>query len=316
MDSPIDILGVGISAVDDVLYINDSPQPNAKYPVEDAARAGGGLAAVAMVAAARLGARAAYVARFDDGDLSAYMTRVMAEQGVITDTIIADPAAQPYHSIIVVDRATGSRTIFYDCRKFRQPTAGDISDALIARTKVFFLDFLAPPVPVDLARKAKAAGVPIVADIEGRHAGVEELLPEIDYLVVSEEFAQWHTGKQALKEACAELAKAQRAATVVTAGAAGCWWTAGGGDPVHMPAFPIKCVDTTGCGDTYHGAFAWAVARGFSVEETVVIASACGAIKATGRGWASIPTRPMLAQFLQDRQPHHPAIARILAQLL
>jgi sugar/nucleoside kinase (ribokinase family) len=127
----LDILGVGISAVDDVLYVNETPAVNAKYPVQDAARSGGGLAAVAMVAAARLGAKAAYVARFDGGDLSEYMTRIMREQGVVTDTVIKDPHGQPYHSIIVVDKATGSRTIFYDCRKFKQPTAADVGEGLI-----------------------------------------------------------------------------------------------------------------------------------------------------------------------------------------
>lgn len=316
MGQALDILGVGISAVDDLLYINDVPAVNAKYPVQDSARSGGGLAAVAMVAAARLGARAAYVARFDGGELSAYMTGILKEQGVITDRILRDPQGQPYHSIIVVDKATGSRTIFYDCRKFKQPTVADISEDVIRSAKVFFMDFLAEPVPVELARKVKHAGVPIVADVEGRHPNVGALLELIDYLVVSEEFAQWKTGQQDLKAACAELARGPRKATVVTAGANGCWWTdAATKAPAHVPAFKINPIDTTGCGDTYHGAFAYGVAKGFTLEETVVLASACGALKATGRGWTAMPTKQSLETFLRDREPHHRAIHSILHKL-
>jgi sugar/nucleoside kinase (ribokinase family) len=181
---------------------------------------------------------------------------------------------------------------------------------------VFFMDFLAEPVPVELARKVKAAGVPIVADVEGRHSGVGELCELIDYLVVSEEFAQWVSGERDLKAACAKLAQCPRKATVVTAGANGCWWTdSPGWPPVHVPAFKIDAVDTTGCGDTYHGAFAFGVAKNFSVEETVVLASACGALKATGRGWSAMPTRESLGAFLRERKGHHPAVSGVLAKL-
>jgi len=316
----LDILGVGISAVDDLTYIDEVPQVNFKYPVRDKTRNGGGLTATAMAAAARLGGKVAYTARFNNGDLSNFMTGLFNEYGVKTEHIIHDPAGKPYHSVIVVDKATGSRTIFYDCRDFKQPTAADLADDVIASAKVFFMDFLAEPVPVELARKVRKLGVPIVADIEGRSPGVDALLHEIDYVVVSEEFAQWKSGEKDLATACAALAKAggpNRKATVVTGGAAGCWYATSNNGPVtHQPAFKVIATDTNGCGDTYHGAFAYAISQGWSVTEAVLLASAAGAIKASGRGgWPALPTRAQAKTFLQQRQAEHPAIAGLAAKL-
>ena len=128
MAARLDILAVGISAVDDIVYIDEAPQLNGKHAVCKSTRHAGGLAATAMAAAARLGGAVSYVARFDEGELSRFMTRRFDEFGVRTDGLIRDPQGEPYHSVSGVDAATGSRTIFYDCRNFRQPTAADLSD--------------------------------------------------------------------------------------------------------------------------------------------------------------------------------------------
>ena len=55
--------GLGVTAVDDLLYVDHFPRPDTKIPVRETRRQGGGLAATALVAAARQGARAAYCGR-------------------------------------------------------------------------------------------------------------------------------------------------------------------------------------------------------------------------------------------------------------
>jgi sugar/nucleoside kinase (ribokinase family) len=44
----------------------------------------------------------------------------------------------------------------------------------------------------------------------------------------------------------------------------------------------VKTFDTNGCGDTFHGAFALAVARNFSLDHAVIFASVAAAIKTSG----------------------------------
>jgi sulfofructose kinase len=105
---------------------------------------------------------------------------------------------------------------------------------------------------------------------------------------------------------------------VVTAGASGCWWTDSPDRvPAFLPAFKVETFDTNGCGDTYHGAYALAIARDFSIADAVVFASACGALKAGGRsgGWNALPTASEVASFLHQRlassDPGRPIIDRI-----
>lgn len=313
----LEILGVGIAAVDDLLYIERYPEPNVKVPVMARARHGGGLVCTAMAAAASLGAKVAYVARFGQDDLSRYITGIMQAQGVVMDHLIADPTGQPYHSIIAIDQTTGGRNVYYDCTHYHQVRAEDLDAGLIQSAKVFFLDYLSKPIPLDLARKVKSLGVPIVADIEGRTEDVHELLALVDYLVVSDEFAQWSTGLSDLGAACAKLAQVQRRATVVTAGATGCYYTTGPSVPVTLlPAFTVKTTDTNGCGDTFHGTFAVAIARDWPLVQALLLASACGALKASGPGgWKSIPSWPQAREFMAQRQAAHPEIAAVLARM-
>ena len=68
-------------------------------------------------------------------------------------------------------------------------------------------------------------------------------------------------------------------------GAAGVWFRdAISADCRHQPSFEVPVVDTTGCGDVFHGAYAVALARGLDAAERVRFAAAAGAICATGRG--------------------------------
>ena len=92
-----------------------------------------------------------------------------------------------------------------------------------------------------------------------------------------------------------------RAAVVVTCGADGCWYVDGSnrGDVRHFPAFAIDVVDTTGCGDVFHGAYAAALAEGQELYRRVAFASAAAALKGTRYGGqAGCPTRQAVDRFL------------------
>jgi sugar/nucleoside kinase (ribokinase family) len=63
-------------------------------------------------------------------------------------------------------------------------------------------------------------------------------------------------------------------------------------------------VDTTSCGDVFHGAYASALAWGLGLDERVRLACAAAALKATRPGGqAGIPTRAAVESFLQGQGP-------------
>jgi sugar/nucleoside kinase (ribokinase family) len=73
-------------------------------------------------------------------------------------------------------------------------------------------------------------------------------------------------------------------------------------EPFIQPAFPVNVVDTTGCGDVFHGAYAAALAANFPLEKRLKFASAAAALKAQVRGGqAGCPSRTEVEAFLSAR---------------
>ncbi|MDZ7620020.1 MAG: PfkB family carbohydrate kinase, partial [Patescibacteria group bacterium] len=72
----------------------------------------------------------------------------------------------------------------------------------------------------------------------------------------------------------------------------------------HVPAFAVDAVDTTGCGDVFHGVYAAMLARGIALDARIRIASAAAAMKARlPGGQDGCPTLDQLRTFLQAAAP-------------
>jgi sulfofructose kinase len=79
-------------------------------------------------------------------------------------------------------------------------------------------------------------------------------------------------------------------------------WLSQGGTSGHQPGFPVEIVDTTGAGDAFHGAFAWALANDRLAPECARIAAAVAALKCRKLGARpGLPTRAELDEFLAAR---------------
>lgn len=304
MSKLYDVLGTGIAAVDDLIYVLDFPPVDCKIPVHGSTRQGGGPACTAIAAVGSLGGHAAYVARFGENELSKYVASALERRGVDISHIIHDPSGGPYHSIIVVD-GSGHRNVFYDPALYRVVTANDLPDALIQSATLVLLDHITEPSLIVVAEKVRSLGVPVLGDIEGRSESAMNLAALTDYLIVPKTFATWASGTPDPRDACAFLAGSQRLATIVTDGADGCHFSTKTDPTVrHFPAFKVDAFDTNGCGDTFHGAFAQAVARNLVIEEAITFASAAAALKAMAargerQGWNALPTLDEVFQFLQ-----------------
>jgi len=299
-----DVLGAGIAAVDDLIYVSEYPQVDCKIPVHGSARHGGGPACTAIAAVGSLGGRAAYAARFGENELSKYIASALERHGVDISHIVGDAEGGPYHSIIVVDGA-GHRNVFYDPALYRVITADDLPDALIQSARLVLLDHITEPSLAGVAEKAHRLGVAVLGDIEGRSETAKELAALTDYLIVPRAWAEWASGAGDPRDACAALAGAGRLATVVTDGAGGCYFSSDA-EVRHFPAFKVDAFDTNGCGDTFHGAFALAVARNLAAGDAVVFASGAAALKAIAdggkrRGWDALPTLDEVIAFLGAR---------------
>jgi sulfofructose kinase len=300
-----DVLGFGAVAVDDLVYLDGYPAPDSKMQVAAEQREGGGLAGTALVAAARLGAHAAYLGVLGDDELSRFTIAELERAGVDCSHVRRVAGAGPVHSTILVDRRSGQRTILYSYARVRPVEEADLTAALLGATRVLFVDSTMVESAMYALDLARAASVPVVADLEHpQRAGVRELARGVDHLIVGENFAMQLTGESDPAAMVRALYSPFHTACVVTAGDRGCWYIARelGDDIRHTPAYPVQVVDTTGCGDVFHGAYAAAIARGEGVARAVVVASAAAALKATQPGGRrGIPDGDRLARFLQEQ---------------
>jgi ribokinase len=299
----IDILGIGAVAVDDLIYLDQYPPADSKIRVQARRRQGGGLTGTALVTAARLGVNPAYFGILGDNELSRYTLEELEREGVDCSMVRIQNGAEPFHSTIIVVPPTAQRTVLSWARGVIPVGPDDMTDELITQGRVLFVDHTVIEAALRAVEIARRHNIPVVADIEAeRHPGVYDLIPQIDHLILGVNFARHISGEQKPETMVRALAPAGRTCTVVTAGDLGCWYAEGKGPVKHFSAFQVQAVDTTGCGDVFHGAYAACLAKGMPVEKTIEIASATAAIKATQPGGRSgIPHWAAVQNFLQTK---------------
>jgi len=305
----LDVLGFGAVAVDELLYVDAYPAPESKVRVRHRERQCGGLTGTALVAAARFGAACAYAGVLGDDELSRYAMACLKREGIDLSLRVRRPDARPAHSTILVDQTQKTRTVL---ASLEGPIGADPSlpEAEVIRSaSVLLVDHHGLEGTLRAVRIAREHGVEVVADFE-RDPGppFAKLLARVDHLIVSERFARELTGeREAPVAAVAEALWApDRSAVVVTCGAAGCWYVSDATCKAarHFPAFAVDVVDTTGCGDVFHGAYAAALSQREDLPRRAALASATAALKATRRGGqAGIPYRQAVDEFLAGNPP-------------
>jgi sulfofructose kinase len=302
MDTRYDVLGLGCVAIDDFLFVPEYPAADAKVQVRRRERQCGGLTATALVAAARLGARCAFAGVLGADADSRFVTDTFEREGVDTTTTVRRPEARPIRSTIVVDESRQTRTIFYDLAGATGADALLPPDAVIRAARVLFVDHYGIEGMIRATRVALAAGRSVVADFERSDwPGFADLLGLVDHLIVAEGFAAKLTGCADAAAALDRLWTPARQVVVVTCGERGGFYRARDEASVRRyAAFPVDVVDTTGCGDVFHGAYAATLARDLSLQERLRFSAAAAALKARHPGaQRGIPTQAAVEDFLK-----------------
>jgi sugar/nucleoside kinase (ribokinase family) len=294
MKPKYDLLGLGCAALDEVLAVDIYPTPDTKTRVLRREQHFGGLTATALVAAARLGGRCAYAGRLGLDAASLAVEENLKREGIDTSHAPRDTESGVVHSTIITAQRTGTRNVFSQAGGFTGAHEHLPTEHVVRSARVLLVDHHGVPGAIRAAKIARAAGIAVVADFERDDApGFSELLGLVDHLIVSERFARQRTGASSAGKAVEWLWKPEHAAVVVTCGENGCWFLAPEmSTPERVPARAVNVIDTTGCGDVFHGAYATALAAGMDLRTRLRFASVAAALKASRPGGqAAIPTR-------------------------
>jgi len=303
-----DVVGVGCVAVDYLGIVPRFPKPDEKLWMEQFTRQGGGMVGTALVTLARLGVKTAYVGKVGDDEFGRFIIDEFIKEGVNTDYIKIAPGESARLALIFVDKQTGKRTILIPNRPVPMVSAEDIPREVIQSASILHVDHLEFDGALQAARYAREAGVRIVIDAEVPDDRIGKLLDLCDVIITSREFATGFTHRDDEVEAAKELYRIQSKVSpdkviVVTLGERGSYCVSKSG-AFHTPAFEVEIVDTTGCGDVYHGAFIFGMLRGWELPQIARFAAAVAALKCRALGGrAGIPTLPEVEEFLGSNPP-------------
>lgn len=294
----VDIVGLGLATVDIMTLVPRLPGHDDVFPARRILLEGGGPVATALVAAARLGATTAYLGPIAPTTWGSLARAGLEREGVDTRHAPTRATGEQAVSVILVDEASGQRSILYDSGELLDLAPAEVPAELIASARALHLDGVHLEAAVHAAKLARQAGVLVSFDGGAGElwAGAERLLPLVDLLVVARCFAELHTGQaDPLLAGPALLETYRPRQVVITDGARGCWyWDAGQRDVAqhfHQPAFTVDVVDTTGAGDVFHGAYLYATLQNWSARRCLAFAAAAAALKCRALGGrASIPT--------------------------
>ena len=300
MPKNFDLVGFGICSVDFLGLVEKYPAPGEKIPMTAFAKQGGGLTGTALVAAARLGVKTAYIGKLGEDEYSRFVLEEFQHDGVNVDQVVFAEGAQPPVAFIHVEQNSGERRIARYWKEFDlQPK--EIAAEVIRNSRMLFLEHHFVEAGIFAARLSKQAGGLVVVDAERNVAGFEPILHAADYVIVSQNFAAQQTGSADPEQSASRLQQKYGGIIVVTAGESGAFCRTPE-NTFYQPAFPVEVVDTTGAGDVFHGAFMAGLIEHWPLPKILEFAAAVAAMKCRGLGGrAMIPNRREVEAFLQSR---------------
>ncbi len=280
--SVVDLVGVGLNATDTLIHVSNFPAPGSKSEYRTAHVLPGGQVATTVIACQRWGMHTRYVGKLGEDDAARLHREEFASAGVET-RILTVPKGASAQSLILVD-GKGERTVLNrrDDRLLLRPE--DLDREWIVNARALHVDGWDTAAATLAATWARAAGIPVIADLDDLYPGVEALLENIDYLIVSRDFPGRLTGEPELEQALRRMHKRYgsrlAAATLGEEGVVA--WD--GRQLHHSAAWRVPVVDTTGAGDIFHAGFIYALLQGWPLERQLDFACAAAALNCTGEG--------------------------------
>jgi sulfofructose kinase len=278
----VDVVGVGLNATDTLIPLPEYPARGSKVAFRDAHILPGGQVATAIAACQQWGLSTRYVGKVGDDHAGRLHRDEFDRLGVEARLLIAKNCKSQQAFIIVDD--TGERTVLWKRDKRMTLRPEELQREWITEARVLHVDGHDTEAAAKAAEWARAAGIPVVADLDELYPGVEALLKNLDYFVASRDIPGRITGEADLRKSLPEVHKRYGFhLTAATLGEEGVLtWD---GDKFHYAAaYCVKVVDTIGAGDTFHAGFIYGLLQGWPLQRQLDFGCAAAALNCTGMG--------------------------------
>ncbi len=303
-----DVVGFSSPVMDIGVGLEKLPKKGETVEMRDYCWQGGGPVTTGGVASARLGAKVAIIGTVANDIMGHFLYNDSIRHGIDVRNLIFRDGAHTTPCAILSDSETSNRTMIGGSFMRPEPIKWEeVDQELLRNTKIFHIGMV-DEVCKKCCDVVHEAGGKVLIDMGGYRPGMtEETFPYVDYFIGSEMCYDGYFQSRGVEDSSetrkANLIKLHELGpevVIFTLGSVGmCGYSEKDGY-FELPAFRVNAIDTVGCGDVFHGAFAAAMAFGMDIKSGARFASGTSAIKATRQGGrCGIPTRPVLEKFLE-----------------
>jgi len=294
-DQPFDVVGFGLNSVDYICVLPRYPNPDSKTDILQYEILPGGQTATALAFLARMGLNTKYIGKVGSDDGGRVSLRSFEGDSVDLSSVLIEEGVRNPFSIILVDRRTGERTVL--CRRdqgwnYRE---SELKEEEVCSGRILHLDGYDDSA-LSAAVYCQQRRIPVCADLDAVVPHCRSLLENIDFLIVSSNFASEFTGISDPETSFRVLRRSFKGFLAMTLGGRGAAaWI--GEECIFFPAFEVEAVDTTGAGDIFHGAFIFGLLENWPLAKIMRFANTAAGLSCRHLG-ARTGIRP-LAEILQ-----------------
>ncbi|MFY0627098.1 MAG: carbohydrate kinase family protein [Reichenbachiella sp.] len=293
----MEVICSGLNVVDLLVSVPQIVPKGKKTACDQIIIQGGAPAGNAACALASLGHSTGFLGYFGDNTLSDIAKYELEKHHVHSDFFKEKKGATPAIAIVQIDEE-GERTVLYSMSGYTPFSPTDINDKNVAQAKLILVDGYDTVINTHLLNLAKKFKVRSVLDLESNNA--ETMLQMVKLAtdaILPLEAAQFLTKQLGPKDCLYELSKMTEAQLIITDGTQGSF-AFKQGEILHQPAFRVEVVDTTGCGDSFHAAYASALLQGMDLKQRMEYASRYASEVAQHFGGRTfLPDRDYMSKF-------------------
>ena len=278
----VDLVGVGLNAVDTLIPLPHYPALGSKVEFRSANILPGGQVASAVIACQQWGLRTRYVGKVGEDRFAEIHRAEFAKAGVEAHLFTAQGCASQ-QAFILVD-GTGERTVLWKRDNNLTLRPEELKQEWIVEARALHLDGHDTAAAIRAATWAKASGVAVIVHLDEVYPSVQGLLGSVDYLITSRDIPGRLTGDVNLRAALRALQTRYGCRlTAATLGHEGV--IAWDGSQFHYAAaFRVDSVDTTGAGDIFHAGFIYGLLQDWPLARQLDFACAAAALNCKAIG--------------------------------
>ena len=279
-----DVVGVGLNATDTLILLSQFPPYAGKVAFDEEMLSPGGQVASAMVTCAKMGLKTKYIGTVGDDERGRVQLESLKTSGIDLSDVEVRANCPNQTAYILIDKKTGERTVLWSRPDCLRLTPESITPEKIASARLLHIDGHDTAAVARAAQIAHEAGMPVTVDVDTVYHGFERVLPHVTHLIASSEFpSSWTNERDPFKALEIIQAEYKIPVAAMTLGSYGSLARCEGRFH-YSPAFVVNCVDTTGAGDVFHGAFCYALLKDLPIQDALDVSNAMAALNCTAIG--------------------------------